>query len=102
MPIMEISIVPLGTKKASVSKYIADALQVLKKEKNVKYQLTAMGTIIEASSLDKLLDIAKRMHKTVLSRDVDRVVTTLKIDDRRDKSLTIEGKLKSVLKISDK
>ena len=99
---MEISIVPLGTKKASVSKYIADALQVLKKEKNVKYQLTAMGTIIEASSLDKLLDIAKRMHKTVLSRDVDRVVTTLKIDDRRDKSLTIEGKLKSVLKISDK
>jgi len=96
MPIMEISIVPLGTKTASVSKYIAKVLKVLKNEKNIKYQLTAMGTIIEASSLDKLLRVAKRMHKTVLSGDVNRIVTTIKIDDRKDRNLTIEGKLKSV------
>jgi len=98
MPIMEISIVPLGTKTPSVSKYIVRVLKVLKNEKNIKYQLTAMGTIIEASSLDKLLAIAKRMHKTVLNSDVNRIVTTIKIDDRRDKSLTIEGKLKSISK----
>ena len=102
MPIMEISIVPLGTKTPSVSKYIVRVLKVLKNEKNIKYQLTAMGTIIEASSLDKLLRVAKRMHKTVLNGDVNRIVTTIKIDDRKDKNLTIEGKLKSVLKISDK
>jgi len=102
MPIMEISIVPLGTKTPSVSKYIAKVLKVLKNEKNIEYQLTAMGTIIEASSLDKLLRVAKRMHKTVLNGDVNRIVTTIKIDDRKDKNLTIEGKLKSVLKISDK
>ncbi|MDH5662288.1 MAG: thiamine-binding protein [Elusimicrobiota bacterium] len=41
MPIMEISIVPLGTKTASVSKYIAKVLKVLKNEKSIKYQLTA-------------------------------------------------------------
>jgi len=99
---MEISIVPLGTKTPSVSKYIAKVLKVLKNEKNIEYQLTAMGTIIEASSLDKLLRVAKRMHKTVLNGDVNRIVTTIKIDDRKDKNLTIEGKLKSVLKISDK
>ena len=98
MPIMEISIVPVGTKTPSVSKYIVRVLKVLKNEKNIKYQLTAMGTIIEASSLDKLLAIAKRMHKTVLNSGVNRIVTTIKIDDRRDKSLTIEGKLKSISK----
>lgn len=102
MPIMEISIVPLGTKTASVSKYIAKVLKVLKNEKNIKYQLTAMGTIIEASSLDKLLRVAKRMHKTVLNSDVNRIVTAIRIDERKNKSLTIEGKLKSVLKINDK
>jgi uncharacterized protein (TIGR00106 family) len=98
MPIMEISIVPLGTKTPSVSKYIVKVLKLLKNEKSIKYQLTAMGTIIEASSLDKLLAIAKKMHKTVLNGDVNRIVTTIKIDERKDKSLTIEGKLKSVRK----
>lgn len=98
MPIMEISIVPLGTRTPAVSKYIVKVLKVLKSEKSVKYQLTAMGTIIEASSLDKLLAIARKMHKTVLNGDVNRIVTTIKIDERKDKRLTIEGKLKSVRK----
>ena len=98
MPIMQISITPLGTKSASVSKYVADALKILKKETKIMYQLTAMATIIEADSLDKLLNIAKKMHKVVLNKnkDLKRVVTTINIDDRRDKKLTMSGKIKSV------
>ena len=96
MPIMEISVVPLGTKKPSVSKYVQTALKVLKKEKNIKYQLTAMATIVESNSLEKLLDIAKKMHRSIFSKEVKRVLTSIKIDDREDKNLTIEGKLKSV------
>lgn len=94
--IAEISVVPLGTKTPSVSKYVASALKILEKEKNIKYQLTAMGTIIEADSLDELLGVAKKMHEAVLSEGIKRVVTTIKIDERRDKKLTIEGKTKSV------
>ena len=37
MPIMEISIVPLGAGTASVSRYIAEAVNVLKKQKRRKY-----------------------------------------------------------------
>lgn len=40
------------------------------------------------------------MHESVFDENVSRVVTTIKIDDRRDKPLSIEGKLKSVEKKS--
>ncbi|MBN2119750.1 MAG: MTH1187 family thiamine-binding protein [Candidatus Omnitrophica bacterium] len=98
MPIMEISIVPLGTGTASVSGHVANAVNVLKKQKGIKYELTSMGTIIEADSVRQLLAIAGKMHRTVLSDKVVRVVTTIKIDDRRDRKLTAKGKIKSVQK----
>lgn len=96
MAIMEISVVPLGTETASVSRFVAKALEVLKGEENVRYQLTPMGTIIEANSTEKLLDIAGKMHSVVFDDKIKRVVTTIKIDERRDKELTMNGKIKSV------
>ncbi len=91
---MEISVIPLGTKAPSVSRHVAKALDVLKNEKDIKYQLTPMGTIVEGD-LEKLLDIARKMHESVFN-EVLRVVTTIKIDDRRDKPLTMESKVRSL------
>ena len=99
MPIMEISIVPLGTQTASVSKYVANSIKVLEKQKGVKYELTSMGTTIEADSLKKLLNIANKMHNSMFKKNIKRVVTTIKIDDRKDKKSTINSKIKSVQKI---
>ena len=93
---MEISIIPIGTKTTSVSGYVAEAVRVVRKEKGIKFSLTSMGTIIEANSIEKLFDIAGKMHNVVFSDDIKRVVTTIKIDDRKDKELTMEHKLKSV------
>lgn len=100
MPIMEIAIIPVGTRTTSLSKYVADADKILKKEGGIKYQLTAMGTQIEAASLDKLLNVAGKMHNEVLrnNKDLKRVITSINIDDRRDKKLTIAGKIKSAQK----
>jgi len=95
MPIMEISILPLGTGRASVSKHIKDALDALKERSDIQYQVTAMGTIIEAGSVNTLLNIAKKMHKSSLA-GAARIVTSIKIDERKDKKLTIQGKLQSV------
>jgi len=97
MAIMEISIVPLGTKSPSVSKYVAIALKELKKQSKVKYSLTAMGTIVEGD-LDILLEVAKKMHRSVLRKEIKRVVTTIKIDERVDKKMTSKGKINSVKK----
>ena len=46
------------------------------------YEITVMGTIIEGT-LDELFTLARRLHDVVFSRTVKRVVTVIKIDDRR-------------------
>ena len=79
MPIMEINILPLGTESASVSKHIKGALDTLKEKSEIQYQITAMETIIEACSVNTLLNIAKKMHKSALA-GITRVVTSIKID----------------------
>jgi uncharacterized protein (TIGR00106 family) len=96
MAILEISIVPLGTGKTSLSHHVARAVKVLREE-GANYQLTAMGTIIEGD-LEELMRLVIKMHEAVFTGDVSRVLTTLKIDDRRDKAATITGKVKALKK----
>ncbi len=97
MAMIEFSVVPLGTKTASVSKYVAEAIKILESYKDkVKYELTAMGTIIEGD-LDTAMKIVLEIHNSIFSDEVKRVVTSIKIDDRRDKELTLDGKVQSVL-----
>ena len=97
MAIAEVSIIPLGTRTPSVSKYIARAVSVLRQEKDVKYELTSMGTIIEGD-LEKILKVVKKMHQATFDEGAMRVVTTIKIDDRRDKPSTMSGKIESLMK----
>jgi uncharacterized protein (TIGR00106 family) len=96
MPIMEISVVPVGTNTPSVSRYVASCVDILRHRKGIRYELTAMGTIVESEALAPLMRLAEEMHVSVFSRGVQRVVTTIKIDDRRDKAVSIAGKVKSV------
>jgi len=94
MAMIDISVVPVGTAKPSVSDYVAGAVRILK-DAGVKYELTAMNTIIEGD-LDKLLALAQQMHRSAFDAGAKRVVTTIRIDERLDKPLTIEGKVKAV------
>ena len=97
MAIAEISIVPLGTKTPSVSQYVVRAIKILKKEKDVGYEITAMGTILEGD-LDRILAVVRKMHEETFGDGVTRVVTTVKIDDRRDKAQSMKGKVDSIKK----
>jgi uncharacterized protein (TIGR00106 family) len=97
MAIAEISVVPLGTKAPSVSQYVARAVKVLEREKDIKYEMTAMGTIIEGD-LDRILAVVKKMHEGTFGRGVVRVLTTVKIDDRRDKVQGMKEKVDSLRK----
>jgi len=95
MAIVQVSIVPLGTKTTSISSYVARALKVLQNQKSVKYKLTPMGSILEGD-LDKVLSMVRKMHESVFEEGVQRVVTIVNIDDRRDKRVTMESKISSV------
>jgi len=95
MAIIDISVVPVGTQSPSVSQYVAGAVRMLKNEPGIKYQLTPMNTIIEGD-LQQLLSLAQRMHASAFDAGARRVVTTIRIDDRRDKPLTMDGKIEAV------
>ena len=94
MAIMEICLIPIGTKETSVSKYVASASKVLE-EAGVKHELNPMGTVIEADP-DKCFEMARKMQEEVFDAGSDRVYTVIKMDDRRDKDGHMEQKIKSV------
>jgi len=97
MAIAEVSVVPLGTKTPSVSQYVARAVKVLEQERDIKYEITAMGTIIEGD-LDRILAVVKKMHEGIFGEGVARVLTTIKIDDRRDRTQGMKEKVYSLKK----
>lgn len=94
MALMEISIVPVGTGTASVSAYVAAAVKVLEK-RGAKYQVTAMGTIVEGET-GELLRLAQEMQEAVFRMGVSRIVTKINLDERRDKSMSMESKVAAV------
>ena len=93
--IAEIAVAPLGTPTTSLSRYVAGCLDVVRQAPDVSYELSAMGTIIQGP-LARVLDLAQKMHEAPFAMGAKRVLTTIKIDDRRDKLATMESKLKAV------
>ncbi|RMG75331.1 MAG: thiamine-binding protein [Nitrospirae bacterium] len=90
--IAEFSIVPLG-EGPSVGDYIAEVISIVE-ESGLPYRLNPMGTCVEGSWND-IMKLLRRCHRQMMKR-ADRVIINIKIDDRKDKELTMEGKVKSV------
>ncbi|MBP8645815.1 MAG: MTH1187 family thiamine-binding protein [Syntrophobacteraceae bacterium] len=95
MAIVEVSVVPLGIADTGLSRFVAGALKVLQ-DSGLSYELTAMGTII-SGDLDEIWKVVRRMHESCFSHGVPRVLTHVKIDDRRDRSSSPERKVRSVM-----
>ncbi|MCX7780392.1 MAG: MTH1187 family thiamine-binding protein [Negativicutes bacterium] len=95
MAVVEVTIAPMGTGTPSISQYVAACHRVLEQAQDLKYQLTPMSTIIEGD-LDRILAVIRQMHEVPFGAGAQRVSTLIRIDDRRDKELTMAGKLKAV------
>lgn len=93
--ITEVSIVPVGTEDPSFSTVIASCYHALD-EVGLKHQLTPMSTIIEGD-LDKVLSAVIKMHEIPFAGGAHRVVTTITIDERRDKPASMEHAVGAVL-----
>jgi uncharacterized protein (TIGR00106 family) len=96
MAIMEISVVPVGTRSPSVSQFVAECVKIVAQQ-GLEYEVTSMGTEVEGE-VEALLSVAAQMHRVPFSKGAQRVVTTIKIDERRDKDLKITEKKQAVLK----
>lgn len=90
--LVNMSIFPIG-KGASLSKYVAEALDEIDKS-GLDYRLTAMGTVIEGD-WEPVMRTLKKVRDRVLKIS-DRVYMTVSLDDKKDKRRRIEEKVKSV------
>jgi uncharacterized protein (TIGR00106 family) len=94
MAIAAVSISPVGV-GTSVSAYVAAALAVVRAQDSVRYRLDPMFTTLEGD-LGEIYALVARMQEAVFAAGAERVGTVLKIDDRRDRSVSMDEKVAAV------
>jgi uncharacterized protein (TIGR00106 family) len=94
MAIVAVNLAPLGV-GTSVSRYVAAAEKAAIAHPTIKRELGPMFTTLEGE-LDEVLALVREMQEAVFASGVERLLTTIKIDDRRDKKGTMADKLASV------
>lgn len=95
MAIVEVSIVPIGVAGTSLSRYVAETVKVLQGT-SLDYQVTAMGTII-SGDLGTIWEALQQMHESCFEQGAVRVLTQIKMDDRRDRVASPEQKVHAVM-----
>jgi uncharacterized protein (TIGR00106 family) len=90
MIICQLSIAPVGT-DVHLHSYVKKVIKVIENHK-VNYETNDMATIIEADNLDKIFDIVKESHNTLFNEGIIRLITEIKIDERKDKNVLLGNK----------
>ncbi|PTL37553.1 MTH1187 family thiamine-binding protein [Alkalicoccus saliphilus] len=94
MPILELSVVPVGTGSESFGDDVERAVAIIE-QNGLNYQVTPTSTIVEGD-IDKLFDVAQAIHLNEIQKNASRVVTTMKIDDRKDKDISLDSQVNRV------
>ena len=88
-----------GREGSSVSKEVSKIIDAIDKS-GVSYQLTPMGTVVEAKSMKEALSIIELAYEQV--SHCDRVYSSLKFDIRKNSENRLKTKIESVEKILDR
>jgi len=96
MAIAAVSIAPVGA-GTSVSRYVAEALRVVRGQDRVAYRLDPMFTTLEGD-LGAIFSLILEMEEAVFALGAERVGTVIKIDDRRDRVVSMGEKVAAVEK----
>jgi uncharacterized protein (TIGR00106 family) len=94
--IAEIALFPVGTSSASISQMLADSVKIIDKW-GLKYEVTSTGTNVEGD-LDTIFSAVKEMEQVPFNEGADRVVLLVRLDDRRDKNITLDYEEESLKK----
>lgn len=95
MAIVAVSIAPVG-EGISLHAHVAAALAPLRAQTRVRWKLDAMFTTLEGELAD-VMSLVQAMHEAVFATGVRRVSTLIKIDDRRDRAVRMEDKVRAVV-----
>lgn len=95
MAIAEIKIVPVGTDSASFSSTVAACFRVAEETPGVQARITPTSTILEGD-LEQVLGVVRRMHRVPFREGVERVITQVFIDERRDKPQDMQAMVEAI------
>jgi len=73
---------------------VADSIKVIEQH-GLKYEVTPTGTNVEGE-LDSILATVREMDEVPFREGADRVVLLLRVDDRRDRPISLEYEQRSV------
>jgi uncharacterized protein (TIGR00106 family) len=89
----ELSVFPADKGGEGLSKYVAESMEIIEAS-GLDYEIHALGTLIEGPA-DKVFQVIRDCHENMI-RHSNRVMTTVKIDDRKGVTGRIKGKVRSV------
>ncbi len=92
--LVQFSIIPLG-KGPGIGDNVAKVLKMVDNS-GLPYKINPMGTVVEGKWED-VMGLIKKCHGVVL-KSGERVVTSITIDDRKNRNKMIEEKVESVEK----
>jgi uncharacterized protein (TIGR00106 family) len=95
MPILEISVIPIGTSSASIGDMVTQACQIVK-NKGLVHEITATSTLVEGD-FNQLIQVAQEMHAIPFKAGAQRVITSMTIDERHDKNDSMDDKVEEVI-----
>ncbi|MFH0823547.1 MAG: MTH1187 family thiamine-binding protein [Pseudomonadota bacterium] len=89
----EFSVAPIDKGAEGLSRYVAESMKIIQ-ESGLDYEVHAMGTLIEGPA-DRVFEVIRKCHENMV-RNSDRVLTSVKIDDRKGATGRIKGKVRAV------
>ncbi|MDQ1312042.1 MTH1187 family thiamine-binding protein [Methanothrix sp.] len=94
MIVAEFSMVPMGS-GTSAGDYVKAIHRILE-DAEVSFIPGPMSTAVEAKSLQELFDLMEKASDRLVQMGVKRIITSIRIDMRLDKEISMQSKLSRV------
>ena len=94
MILAQLSVYPIG-EGVSLGRFVRKGVKIIE-DSGYTYQVGGMSTSIEVPDLAELFELITKIRQAQLEVGAERIIIELKVDDRRDKDATLQGKINSV------
>jgi uncharacterized protein (TIGR00106 family) len=94
MIVADFSMIPMGS-GTSASRYVK-AIHELLKSSGINFLPGPMSTSVEVNSFEELFHVIDAANQKLEDMGVQRIITSIRIDRRLDKEISIDTKLSAV------
>jgi len=93
--LLELSLFPLDHGGSGLSRFIAPVVAMIA-ARGHPYQLTAMGTLVETTTMAEALALIESAHEMLVAQGCQRIYATIKLDSQVGVAHRLTAKVESV------